>query len=49
MAEGEEEEEYLYINLQANPERYTGYQVLYWILALLACYRDNVVGRCSLG
>jgi len=26
MAEGEESEEYLYINLLANPERYTGYQ-----------------------
>jgi hypothetical protein len=27
MAEGEEEEDYLYINLLTNPERYTGYKV----------------------
>lgn len=27
MAEGEESEEYLYINLLTNPERYTGYKV----------------------
>ncbi|KAG1676511.1 hypothetical protein FOA52_000054 [Chlamydomonas sp. UWO 241] len=26
MAEGDEDEEYLYINLLSNPERYTGYQ-----------------------
>ncbi len=27
MAEGEDEEEYQYINLLVNPERYTGYKV----------------------
>ena len=27
MAEGEQEEEFLYINLLTNPERYTGYKV----------------------
>jgi hypothetical protein len=27
MVEGEEDEEYSYINLVANPERYTGYKV----------------------
>lgn len=30
MAEGERSEEFQYINLVVNPERYTGYKVGYW-------------------
>lgn len=49
MAEGEREEEFLYINLLTNPERYTGYQGEHAHRIWSAIYNQQCFSETSCG